>query len=65
MTVPKNSQDIKGKVNNDDINVRFLVSYDPQREMVVVKGQEGDGVWSMTMAIANHSSSNHSLSIQG
>jgi len=41
MTVPKNSQDIKGKVDNNDINVRFLVSYDPQRGMVV-KGQEGD-----------------------
>ena len=34
------SKDIKEKVNNNDINVRFLVSYGPQREMVVVKGQE-------------------------
>jgi len=39
MTVPKNSRDIKGKVDNNDINVRFLVSYDPQRGMVV-KGQD-------------------------
>jgi len=31
----------KGKVDNDNINVRFLVSYDPQRG-VVVKGQEGN-----------------------
>jgi len=34
-------EDIKEKVNNNDINVRFLVSYGPQRGMVVVKGQEG------------------------
>lgn len=40
--VPKDSQDIKGKAKNDDINVRSLVSYDPQRGMVVVKGQEED-----------------------
>ena len=39
---PKDSQDIKGKAKNDDINVRSLVSYDPQRGMVVVKGQEED-----------------------
>jgi len=25
----KDRQDIKGKVNNDNINVRFLVSYGP------------------------------------
>jgi len=30
----------KEKANNNDINVRFLVSYGLQREMVVVKGQE-------------------------
>jgi len=35
--VPKDSQDIKGKAKNDDINVRSLVSYDPQRGMPVVK----------------------------
>ena len=36
-------QDIKVKANNDSSNTRFLVSYDPQRGIVVVKGQEGDG----------------------
>jgi len=33
-------QDIKVKAN---ISRRFLISYDPHKGIVVVKGQEGDG----------------------
>ena len=31
------------KANNDNFSIRSLVSYDPQKGIVVVKGQEGDG----------------------
>ena len=36
--MPPHLEDIKEKVNNNDINIRFLVSYGPQRGMVTVKG---------------------------